>query len=83
MTERERLRDAATDRDRRFRVPDGVGLVLFVAVGAAVLVGVFGGSRWAARERAPVLYDLYDRQFLPCNPQAGVPADDGSCSCSD
>ncbi|MFC9052501.1 hypothetical protein [Streptomyces anthocyanicus] len=45
MTERERLRDAATDRDRRFRVPDGVGLVLFVAVGAAVLVGVFGGSR--------------------------------------
>ncbi|MFH8526930.1 hypothetical protein ACH4GE_00745 [Streptomyces tendae] len=58
MTERERLRDAATDRSRRFRVRDGVGLVLFVVLGAAVLVGVFGGSRWAARESAPVLYGL-------------------------
>ncbi len=50
--------EAAKDRDRRFRVRDGVGLVLFVVAGAAVLVGVFGGSRWAARESAPVLYDL-------------------------
>ncbi|MGW4545368.1 hypothetical protein ACWEN4_03200 [Streptomyces violaceorubidus] len=58
MTERERLRDAATDRNRRFRVRDGVGLVLFVVFGAAVLVGVFGASRRAARESAPVLYDL-------------------------
>ncbi|MEU5140102.1 hypothetical protein [Streptomyces sp. NPDC021139] len=54
----ERPVDGAPDRDRRFRGRDGVGLVLFVVVGAAVLVGVFGGSRWAARESAPVLYDL-------------------------
>ncbi|MFI8485923.1 hypothetical protein [Streptomyces rubrogriseus] len=58
MTERERPRDAATERNRRFRVRDGIGLVLFVAVGGALLVGVFGGSRWAARESAPALYDL-------------------------
>ncbi|WP_411099250.1 hypothetical protein [Streptomyces sp. x-45] len=54
----ERRVDGAADHDRRFRGRDGVGLVLFVVVGAAVLVGVFGGSRWAARESAPVLYDL-------------------------
>ncbi|CAM5426694.1 hypothetical protein SVIOM342S_02933 [Streptomyces violaceorubidus] len=50
--------EAAKDRDRRFRMRDGVGLMLFVVAGAAVLVGVFGGSRWPARESAPVLYDL-------------------------
>lgn len=55
---RERPRAGATDRDPRLRVRDGVGFVLFVVVGAAVLVGVFGGSRWAARESAAVLYEL-------------------------
>jgi hypothetical protein len=55
---RERPRAGARDRGPRLRVRDGVGFVLFVVVGAAVLVGVFGGARWAARESAPALYEL-------------------------
>ncbi|MER6165682.1 hypothetical protein [Streptomyces violaceorubidus] len=58
MTGRERPVGEGADRVRRLRVRDGFGLVLFLVVGAAVLVGVFGGARWAARESAPVLYDL-------------------------
>ncbi|MFF0539580.1 hypothetical protein ACWDF1_17360 [Streptomyces coelicoflavus] len=54
----ERPTAGATEGNPRFRVRDGVGFMLFVVVGAAVLVGLFGGSRWAARESAPVLYEL-------------------------
>ncbi|WP_435615338.1 hypothetical protein [Streptomyces coelicoflavus] len=54
----ERPTAGATEDNPRFRVRDGVGFVLFVVVGAAVLVGLFGGARWAARESAPVLYEL-------------------------
>ncbi|WP_030145334.1 hypothetical protein [Streptomyces violaceorubidus] len=61
MTGRERpVDEVVADRDRRLRVRvrDGVGLVLFLVVGAVVVVGLFGGARWAARESAPLLYDL-------------------------
>ncbi|WP_415941596.1 hypothetical protein [Streptomyces sp. 067-1] len=54
----ERPTAGATEGNPRFRVRDGVGFVLFVVVGAAVLFSLFGGSRWAARESAPVLYEL-------------------------
>ncbi|XKK63689.1 hypothetical protein HFP71_15435 [Streptomyces sp. ARC32] len=54
----ERPTAGATEGNPRLRVRDGVGFVLFVVVGAAVLVGLFGGARWAARESAPVLYEL-------------------------
>ncbi|CAL9494361.1 hypothetical protein [Streptomyces sp. enrichment culture] len=59
MAMRERPMAGAKDRATpRIRVRDGVGFVLFVVVGAAVLVGVFGGARWAARESAAALYEL-------------------------
>ncbi|MFJ9670775.1 hypothetical protein ACIRP5_08255 [Streptomyces sp. NPDC101221] len=58
MAIRERPMAGATDRGPPLRLRDGVGFVLFVVVVAAVLVGVFGGSRWAARESAAALYEL-------------------------